>query len=227
MAFFKISFSLPDESGTFSKVSIAGTFNSWSSSENELSYDPLVKQWATTLTFPTDTYKIDDKIFYKFVINDQDWVCNESNDMEADLATSINNNVIKLSEKYLVEETSTDSNISSSWIDVPRESGASDTSHLQKTVEDANTQLREEYEQLESELQSSEKDSNSTDNSVQCSPLQTSSAKDNSNNNNSQNYYSWLLSLARLLDSIKWFFRYYLVSLFDTKKPKSKSSSTS
>ncbi|KAG7878332.1 hypothetical protein KL905_003827 [Ogataea polymorpha] len=173
---YSLEVHLDDKAHSFNSVHVAGTFNGWSQTADGLEYDAAGTRWATSLKL--NNVRVGDKLLYKFVVNEQEWVCNDQEATETnELGTE--NNVVVITEA--MEEP--DSAVSSAWVEV------------ENHQDEAEEAARDEQEHETAAEPAPE-------------PKHVSHRK---------NYYSWLVSVAGLLESLKWFFRCYLVSIFTNK----------
>ncbi|KAG7827320.1 hypothetical protein KL920_004574 [Ogataea angusta] len=165
---YSLEVHLDDSAHSFNSVHVAGSFNDWSQTANALQYDAVGTRWATRLKL--SNVRVGDKLLYKFVVNEQEWVCNDQEATETnELGTQ--NNVAVITEA--MEEP--DSTVSSAWVEVG--------DHQQDEPEEA---ANEEHEH------------------------EHEPAPEPNHVSHKKNYYSWLVSMAGLLESLKWFFKCYL-----------------
>ncbi|KAH3670738.1 hypothetical protein OGAPHI_001253 [Ogataea philodendri] len=166
-----IEFQLSDQDHVHGGVYVAGSFNEWSSSKDKLEFDPLNGVWKTTLKLDKPVEE-GTKLMYKFVVDNEQWVCSPDEPREPD-ESGIENNVLVVTDAML-EQThqEPDSADSSGWVDVGKD-------------RDLETKQVSSPEQPKKQ------------------PKEQSAA--------------WILSMVHILDSLKWFFKYYLVSLFAKK----------
>ncbi|GMG53724.1 unnamed protein product [Ambrosiozyma monospora] len=84
----KITF--PDPSREFQSLSIAGSFNNWSPSSTQLIYIKDQGQWELPQK-EYETFPIDEKIPFKFIINGDQWICSSLYPIELDPQGNANN----------------------------------------------------------------------------------------------------------------------------------------
>ncbi|KAG7815088.1 hypothetical protein KL924_000174 [Ogataea haglerorum] len=168
---YSLEVHLDDKAHSFNSVHVAGSFNDWSQTADALEYDTVDTRWATRLKL--SNVSVGDKLLYKFVVNEQEWVCNDQEATETN-ELGIQNNVAVITEA--MEEP--DSTVSSAWVEVE--------DHRDEPEEAA----KQEHEHEASAEPAPEPEAN--------------------NVSHRKNYYSWLVSMAGLLESLKWFFKCYL-----------------
>jgi hypothetical protein len=84
-----VNFKLKDQFKAHTSVNVAGTFNDWNPKLDSLEFNDKDKAWMLELflDLPEET-----KIMYKYVVDDTNWICDESEPFEAD-ENGFNNNV--------------------------------------------------------------------------------------------------------------------------------------
>lgn len=83
-----VYFKLHDPFSNHRIVNVAGSFNEWNSSSDSLNFDKNSKMW--TLQRSVDLPE-GDKVLYKFVVDDTQWICDFSAPLEKDSEGNDNN----------------------------------------------------------------------------------------------------------------------------------------
>lgn len=83
-----INFKLHDPNKSYKKVSVAGTFNNWNPTSDELSFDDVSKDWRLELLVELP---LEEKVLYKYVVDGENWVCDVTAPFENDSAGNQNN----------------------------------------------------------------------------------------------------------------------------------------
>lgn len=89
-SFNKIShtFTMPNRGPRHNRVQLCGSFDNWTV-RHEMNFDPFTNQWFIMMHMrPGDEY------FYKYILNDNDWVVNDDESKRMDEGGNLNNHVI-------------------------------------------------------------------------------------------------------------------------------------
>ena len=78
-------FMLHNRGPRHSKVQICGSMDDWDE-RHDMQFDPFTNQWFVTLHL-----KVGEEFFYKYIINDNDWVTNEEEPIRMDSGGNKNN----------------------------------------------------------------------------------------------------------------------------------------
>lgn len=84
-----LTFKLEDPAKSYQKVNVAGDFNNWDPNINELEFDEKSKSWLLDLLVGLS---VDKKVLYKYVTDNNNWMCDEAQPRETD-ESGIQNNV--------------------------------------------------------------------------------------------------------------------------------------
>lgn len=79
------AFALPNNGPRHRKVEICGSFDDWQT-RRELNFDPFTNQWFITLHLKTG-----EEYYYKYIINEEQWIVNDQEPLRADGAGNQNN----------------------------------------------------------------------------------------------------------------------------------------
>ena len=72
----------------YRKVEICGSFDEWQV-RHEMNFDPFTNQWFTTIHL-----KAGEEYYYKYIINDDQWIVNDEERKKADASGNTNNYVM-------------------------------------------------------------------------------------------------------------------------------------
>lgn len=84
-----LEFRLGDPTRSYQKVNVAGSFNNWNPEINELKFNDKSKSWLLDLAVEL---KKNDKVYYKYITDNTNWICDDTKPSEAD-ESGIENNV--------------------------------------------------------------------------------------------------------------------------------------
>lgn len=84
-----LKFRLDDPNRSYQKVNVAGSFNNWNSTINELKFDDNSKGWLVELAVELSQ---NEKVYYKYITDNVNWICDETKPRETD-ESGIENNV--------------------------------------------------------------------------------------------------------------------------------------
>ena len=83
-----INFKLKDPFETHTNVNVAGTFNNWDPNADALAFDTESKDWCLDLDVDLP---VDHKVMYKYVVDENKWICDVSAPLEKDADGNENN----------------------------------------------------------------------------------------------------------------------------------------
>jgi 1,4-alpha-glucan branching enzyme len=69
----------------YRKVELCGSFDDWKV-RHDMSFDPYTNQWYINIHL-----KVGEEYYYKYIINDNQWVVNEEEPKKKDQSGNINN----------------------------------------------------------------------------------------------------------------------------------------
>ena len=79
------SFGLPNRGPRHNRVEICGSFDDWKV-RHDLTFDPFTNQWFTTLHLKPGV-----EFYYKYIVNNDNWIINEDELKVDDGAGNVNN----------------------------------------------------------------------------------------------------------------------------------------
>lgn len=218
-----IQFKLDDPDHSHNKVNVAGTFNDWNPKSDELSFDDDSKKWLLKVLVGLNA---GEKILYKYVVNDEEWICDKDEPHETDSSGNWNNISYVILKDNLtcknVKDVKTDDEIfdhrdfhDSELFDIINNN--TENSNVDKNdsnAETAPTSGDENFPELQTDDDSAIATIKSTGGNNTKSTV-TSDLPKTAQNNYPGN---------SLWESIKWFFKYYIFVWF---YPHDSSSSSS
>lgn len=214
-----INFKLEDPELSHKSVNVAGTFNDWNPSTDALDFDENTKSWIKQLIVD---YPKDQKVLYKYIIDNNNWICDLSKPHEKDQEGNDNNiGFVILKQTIVTTEGSSnkpddgdvevfdhksfheDELFDANEQSVPIKSDTAPTSGEENiTAEDSTEEAEQAQDHLIDPVSSKPIDQSAI-------PL-TPNYNDFTKNDDE-------FSFKSVWESIKWFFKYYILSLFVSK----------
>jgi hypothetical protein len=203
-----INFKLNDPDKSYKKVHVAGTFNDWNSTINELTFNNDTKNWLLDLLVQLSP---NDKILYKYIIDGNNWIYDKNEPYETDSQGNQNN----IGYPKSINDNDNNDNIVHKDDEISDHKSFHDNELFDNTEsslinqnETAPTSGEENSNELENENGDDDElisiTVHSTDKNTQII-IDENNQKDLSKNGYKPNSF-W--------ESIKWFFKYYILSLF-------------
>lgn len=217
-----INFKLKDPFATHTNVKVAGTFNDWDPTADALAFDTESKDWFLDLDVDLPA---DQKVMYKYVVDENKWICDVSAPLEKDADGNENN----ITFVILKNKTQTGSKVGSDRKEqepaqdqkLKQEQGKEEQQEQEEEVFDHKSfhenELFDASEQVQDETAptSGEENNQETDAPLDSNAhdiqLATTGPKKDSNDIPKP---SGGFSFASLWESIAWFFKYYILSWF-------------
>lgn len=227
-----IDFRLKDPFSTHTNVNVAGTFNNWDPKADTLSFDKETKDWSLGLKVDLP---VGHKVLYKYVVDENKWICDVSAPLEKDDAGNENNVtfVIVRNQSSTGGKTAQEDKSVTQHAQTPTEedkqgnitSAQKKTEQQQETEEevfdhksfhenelfDASEPSHDETAPTSGEENNQEADIPIDATAVHDTHLATGSKKkDDSSTPKPKGEFG----IATLWESIAWFFKYYILSWF-------------
>ena len=215
-----IKFRLNDPNKSYSNVNVAGNFNNWNSTLDKLNFNDSNKYWILNMLTdsPTNT-----KIIYKYVVDNNIWICDNENAVELDDKGNENNIIYAIEEEEEEEEEKKgDNNDINDITPVAQLTKPIDNQVNDKPLEEEN--LFEPHESQLSETAPTSGDEEIVPNTdILTTTNKHNDVQDiinnihNNNNNNNQNTHgnnNPEHAIQSIWETVRWFFRYYILSWF-------------
>ncbi len=197
MTAYFYNFKLGDPTRTYNSVSVAGTFNNWSTTHDKLKYEIESGHWTVGVTLEKP------KFTYKYVVNGNDWILDKSAPSEEDSQGNENNYGIAQSIVLGAANTSDEKNCNGESAErqtTPAKPAGKDSDILNRDTPESNDDTPD------SSLESAVDGRNDNESSDANEEINHKSLKADQNKNMSVFY--------QMLASIRWFINYYILSLF-------------
>lgn len=209
-----IQFKLKDLDQSFNKVNVAGTFNDWSPTSKQLSFDDSSKNWILEVIV---NLAAGEKVLYKYVVNGTEWIHDKNEPYEIDTNGNLNNvcyvilkdSPIKTDDEIFDHKDLHDNELFDS-INNTTEMTNSTINKDDGTVETAPTSGDENFTEL---VVTAQESANNDPILPTIKSTGINSARPIVNNElpkTAQNNYQG----TSLWESIKWFFKYYIFAWF-------------
>lgn len=213
-----INFKLNDPFKHHKSVNVAGSFNNWSSTHDPMNFDVDSKNWILDLSVDLP---VDEKIIYKYVVDQHKWICDSTAPLETDNDGNENNITY-----VILKSNSANNNNSSSNDDNNTKQQNEEFDHHsfhENDLFDANENNNAEnidVDELTAPTSGEENNLNEIDitNKSQENSQENSQVNEQVDNKNNCNSNipnpSGKLTFHSIWESITWFFKYYILSWF-------------
>ncbi len=211
MSTYFYSFKLGDPTKTYSSVSVAGTFNDWSTTHDELKYELNNGYWTLGVNLKKP------KFAYKYVVNGTDWILDKDAPSKKD--SNGNENNYGIAKETVLESIKNKDTAEFKTKDAERSIVDISTTEVSDTLKDDASKSADDASK------STDDASKSTD-VTPASSLETADEHKDYKSTNEQEEVESSTELVkadhsesmplfyRILASIKWFINYYILSLF-------------
>lgn len=212
-----IDFKLKDPFATHTSVKVAGTFNNWDPTANALSFDTESKDWGAAVAVDLP---VDHKVLYKYVVDENKWICDVAAPLEKDVAGNENN------VTFVIVKSKPAAAAAAAAVEKPQHqeeaSGGGATAEATKQPDEQEEEVFDHKSFHENELfDASEQAHDETaptsgeeNNQDAESPTTEVAARKEKEKDGSIPKPEGDFTFASLWESIAWFFKYYILSWF-------------
>lgn len=208
MSTYFYSFKLGDPTKTYSSVSVAGTFNDWSTTHDELKYELNNGYWTLGVNLKKP------KFAYKYVVNGTDWILDKDAPSKKD--SNGNENNYGIAKETVLESIKN------------KDTAEFKTKDAERSIVDISTTdtLKDDASKSADDASKSTDDASKSTDVTPASSLETADEHKDYKSTNEQEEVESSTELVkadhsesmplfyRILASIKWFINYYILSLF-------------
>lgn len=217
-----INFKLNDPHNHHKCVSVAGSFNNWSSTHDPMEFDVDSKNWILDVSVDLP---VNHKVVYKYVVDQHKWICDSTAPLETDNHGNENNVTYVISKSSSTNNShninSNNNNDDNDNIDNTKQQNEEIDHHSfhENDLFDAkenNNAGNIDADELTAPTSGEENNANEID--ITSKPHENSQAIEQVDNKNNYNSNipkpSGKFTFHSIWESITWFFKYYILSWF-------------
>lgn len=234
-----IDFKLNDPFKAHNTVNVAGNFNDWNPTIDSLTFDDDSKNWVLQLNLQNSNLQVNSKVIYKYVVDQDKWICDYSAPLEKDDMGNENNLTFVMSKSISINNNNIDNdndNDKTASLDLEQTPLADPIPDIvpAAVVSDDETEEVEDFDHksfhenelfdaqeqgLDETAPTSGEENNheiEIENSQLTKPLNNNNSNDDANNNSNEipNPNTTKFTFKSFWESFTWFFKYYILAWF-------------